>query len=67
MKVNIMSNTWHAFIKSILHILLKSHIQNYHLTSLRKRIGRWEVWEVCPATLLKLPQYCTICIGNIVY
>ena len=39
--------------------LLKYHTQNYHPTSLRKRIG---VWEVYPKTILKLPQNWKICI-----
>ena len=56
-----MGNKWHAFIKSILHILLKSHIQNYHPTSLKKRMGL-AGWEVYPTTLLKLPQNWVICI-----
>ena len=34
-----MDNTGHAFIKSILHILLKSHTRNYYPISLRKTIG----------------------------
>ena len=38
--------------------LLKSHSQNYHPTFSRKRMG---VWEVCPTTLLKLPQNWEIC------
>ena len=38
------------------HILLKSHTQNYHPTSLRKRIAG------CPTTLLKYPQNKVICI-----
>ena len=48
-----MGNSWYAFIKSILRILLKSYTQNYHHTSLRKRT---EIWEVFPTTLLNLPQ-----------
>ena len=43
----------HAFIKSIIHVLLKSQIQNYHPTSIRKRMGGCEVFS---ATLHKLPQ-----------
>ena len=43
----------HAFIKSIIHVLLKSQIQNYHPTSLRKRMGGCEVFST---TLHKLPQ-----------
>ena len=57
-KKNKMGTTWHAFIKSILHNLLKSHTQNYHPTSLRNRI---EGQEVCPATLHKLPHNWIIC------
>ena len=53
MKENKMGKKWHAFIKSILHILLKSQSQKYHPTSLRNRMLGW---EVCPTTLLKLPQ-----------
>ena len=33
-----MGNTWQTFIKSILHILMKRHIQNYYHTSSRKRM-----------------------------
>ena len=36
MKENKTSNTWHVFIKSILHILLESRTQNYLPASLRK-------------------------------
>ena len=56
MKENKKGNTLHAFIKSILiKSLLKSHTQNYHPASLRKRsMGGW---EVCPkTTLLNLRQ-----------
>ena len=38
---------------------LSSHTQNYHPTSLRKKI---KVWQVCPTTLLKLPQDWITCI-----
>ena len=48
-----MGKKWHVFIKSILHILLKSQTQKYHPTSLRNRMRGW---EVCTTTLLKLPQ-----------
>ena len=34
-----MCNTRHVFIKSILHISLKSHTQNYHPISQRKKMG----------------------------
>ena len=54
-----MGNTCHAFIKSILHIVLKKHNQTYHPTSLRKRTGSW---EVCPTTMLNLLQNWVICI-----
>ena len=59
MNENKMNNTWHVCIKSILHISLKSRTQNYHPTSLRWRIGDW---DVCSITLLKLPQNWVICI-----
>ena len=48
-----MGSTWHAFIRSIIYILLKSHFQNYHSTSLRKRM---EGCEVFSTTLLELSQ-----------
>ena len=41
--------------------LLKSHAQNYYLTSSRKRIGDW---VVCPTILLKAPQNRVICIKS---
>ena len=53
MKENELGNTRYAFIKSILHILLKSHTQNYHPTSLRRRMVGWEVY---PTTLFKFPK-----------
>ena len=57
MKENKVGNTRHVFIiqifKSILHILMKSHTQNYHPISLKKRMGGLEVF---PTTLFKLPQ-----------
>ena len=43
----------HAFIKSIIDVLLKSQIQNYDPTSIRKRMGGCEVFST---TLHKLPQ-----------
>ena len=39
--------------------LLKSYTQNYHPTSLKKIMVDW---EVCPITLLKLPQNWVICV-----
>ena len=53
-----MGNPRNVFIiqisKYILHILLKSHTQNYHPTNLRKWMGgRW---------LGDLPKNCVICI-----
>ena len=41
--------------------LLKSHTQNYHCTSLRRRMGNW---EVCSKTLLKLHKNWVSCIGK---
>ena len=55
MNENKMGNTLHAFIKStLIKSLQKCHIQNYHPTSLRKRIGGWEV--CLKITLLNLRQ-----------
>ena len=54
-----MGNKCHAFINLSPTFLLKSHTQNFHPTSLRKRMG---VWEVCPTTLPKLLQNWVICI-----
>ena len=51
-----MGNTEHVFIRSI---LLKNHTQNYHSTSLGRRMRGW---RVCPTTLLKLPQSWVTCI-----
>ena len=59
MKENKMGNTWHALLNISSIFLLKSHTQSYHPTSLRKRMG---VWEVYPKTILKLPQNWEICI-----
>ena len=59
MKENKIGNTWHVFVKSILHILLKSHTKNYHPTSLKKRVEGSEVWST---TLIKLPQNCVMWI-----
>ena len=42
MKENKMGNTWHAFVKPLLYILLKSNAQNYHSTSWRKTMG--DLW-----------------------
>ena len=39
MKVNEIGNALHAFVKSILHILVKIHTKNYHPASLRRRVG----------------------------
>ena len=61
MKENNMGNAWHAFIISILHILLKRYTQNYHSTSLRKSTGGWEVSRTI---LLMLPKNWVICIEN---
>ena len=55
MNENKMGNTLHAFIKStLIKSLQKCHTQNYHPTSLRKRIGGWEV--CLKITLLNLRQ-----------
>ena len=59
MKENKTGNTWHVFIKSILHILLESRTQNYLPASLRKG-GRGR--EVGPTTLRKFPQKWVILI-----
>ena len=54
-----MDNTWQAFIKSILHIFTeKSHSELPSHFSKKEDGG----WEVCPTTLLKLPQNGAICI-----
>ena len=59
-----MGNTLHAFIKStLIKSLQKCHTQNYHPTSLRKRIGGWEV--CLKITLLNLRQNWVIRIERV--
>ena len=60
-----MGTICHAFTKYILHILLKSHTQNYHPTSLRNRI--WGGGLGGLPNNFKLPQNWIICIENMVY
>ena len=42
-----MGNPGQAFMKSILHILLKSQTQNYHPSFFGKRMGGWEDCVIC--------------------
>ena len=65
MKDNKMCNIWQVLIKCILYVILKSHTQNFHPTPLSKTgIGDG---RVIPTTLLKLPKYWLIFIGDNVY